>query len=996
MQMALPAQKNPRMSLLGADSYLWRPSPAHFMNQFRLLALLLLLPFLAQSQTKSYTWDSVPGDPLKARIYKLDNGLKVYLTVYKDEPRFQSMIGILAGSKHDPANSTGLAHYLEHMLFKGTDQFGTTDYAKEAPLLDTIFSLYDRYGKTSDSLKRAMIYRQIDSVSGVAATYAVPNEFDKIMADMGVSGTNAYTSVEQTVYINNVPANQLERFIKVEAERFRKPVMRIFHTELEAVYEEKNRALDSDGRKVFETLYSGLFPSHQYGTQTTIGTIEHLKNPSLKEIKKFLDTYYVPNNMVIAMSGDFDPDKTIRLIDRYFGKMEAKPLPPFNAAKENLIKTPIVKEVLGPDAESVTIGFRFGGASTEDADVLTMVDMILSNGQAGLLDLNLNNAQKVLGASSFPDIMRDYSVHVLSGRAREGQSLEEVRDLLLGQIMEIKNGNFPEWLIPAIITNMRADEARRYESNQGRAGDMLEAEIMGVPYKHVVTKLDRLEKINKQQVIDFVRKWYGDNYVIVYKRTGEDTSIVKVVKPSITPVATNADKQSEYVKELMKDEPAETAPVFIEFNKTVQAVTLGSGIKLYTTRNTENNLFSLQYVVEMGTNHNKKLGVALQYLNYLGTDKLTSAQLKEEFYKLGCEYSTSASEDELTIRLAGIHENFAGAVTLLEDLLKNPRADEQALKNLVTDILKGRANAKLNKNAILARMQSYAKYGPKSPMTHLLSEAELKALTPQDLINILQNLTGYQHRVDYYGPAAQTEVKGTLDKFHKVPKLLQAIPNPVEFPELNTSENKVFLVNYDMQQAEMVFLSKGLDFDSTRLPIIALYNKYFGGGMQSPVFQTLRESKALAYAVASRYSQPQDNKHAYYNYAYIGSQADKLPEAMAGMTELLQEMPLNEGGLAIAKNSLEQQIRTDRITKEEILRTYHYNRKLGVKGDTRKLIFEALPSITMQEIASFQHSYIRPLQYTTVILGNEARLDKEALKKYGPVTVLTLEDIFGY
>ena len=971
-------------------------SPQPHMKQFRLLAILLLLPFIVQSQTKTYTWDSVPGDPLKARIYKLDNGLKVYLTVYKDEPRFQSMIGILAGSKHDPANATGLAHYLEHMLFKGTDLYGTTDYAKEAPLLDTIFRLYDRYGKTTDSLKRSMIYRQIDSVSGIAATYAVPNEFDKIMADMGVSGTNAYTSVEQTVYINNVPSNQVERFIKVEAERFRKPVMRIFHTELEAVYEEKNRALDSDSRKVYEELYLGLFPNHQYGTQTTIGTIEHLKNPSLTEIKKFLDTYYVPNNMVIAMSGDFDPDKVIRLIDQSFGKMQAKPLPPFNAAKENLIKTPVVKEVMGPDAEGVTIGFRFGGASTEDADVLTMVDMILSNGQAGLLDLNLNNAQKVLGASSFTDIMRDYSVHILSSRARQGQSLEEVRDLLLGQIMEIKNGNFPDWLIPAIITNMRAEEARNYESNQRRAGDMLDAEILGVPYKHIVTKLDRLEKINKQQVIDFVRKWYGDNYVIVYKRTGEDPNIVKVVKPAITPVATNADKQSVYVKELMKDVPAETPPVFIAFNRFVQSVNLDSGIKLYSTKNSENNLFSLQYVAEMGTNHNKKLGVALQYLTYLGSERLTSAKLKEEFYKLGCEFNAFASEDELTIRLEGIHENFAAAVTLLEELLKNPRADEQALQNMITDVLKARSNAKLNKNAIMSRMQYYARYGPHSPVTNILSEAELKALTPQELITILKNLTGYQHRVDYYGPASQTEVKNTMDKFHKVPKLLQAIPKPAAFPELNTTESKVFVVNYEMQQAEMVFLSKGLDFDSTRLPLIALYNKYFGGGMQSPVFQVLRESKALAYSVASRYLQPQDNKHAYFNYAYIGSQADKLPEAMAGMTELLKEMPLNESGLMIAKNSLEQQIRTDRITKEEILRTYHNNRKLGIMGDTRKMIFDALPSITMQEIASFQHSYIRPLQYTTVILGNEVRLDKEALKKYGPVKVLTLEDIFGY
>jgi len=967
------------------------------MKQLRLLVLLLVLPFLSLAQGyKSYAYDTVPGDPLRARMYKLDNGLKVYLSVYKDEPRFHSLIGVLSGSKHDPADHTGLAHYLEHMLFKGTDQYGTSDYTKEAPLLDTIFNLYDRYGKTKDSLRRAQIYHQIDSVSGVASTYSIPNEFDKMMAAIGVTGVNAYTSVEQTVYTNNVPSNQLERFLMVEAERFRKPVMRIFHTELEAVYEEKNRSLDSDNSKVYEALYAGLFPNHQYGTQTTIGTIEHLKNPSLIEIKKYLDTYYVPNNMVIAFSGDIDPDQTIRLIDQYFGKMQAKPVPEFKKAEEKLIKQPVIREVFGPDAEAVTMAFRFAGASSQEADLLTMVDMVLNNGQAGLLDLNLNNAQKVLGAASYTDIMRDYSVHILSSRAREGQSLEEVRDLLLGQIMEIKLGNFPDWLLPAIITNMRAEEARSNENNQSRSSDMLEAEILGIPYASEVSRIDRLAKINKQQVIDFVRKWYGENYVIVYKRSGVDASIVKVVKPAITPVATNSDKQSDFVKKLIAAAPAETAPVFIDFNTAIKTTKLASGISMYSTVNPENNLFTLQYVVEMGSNHDRKIPVALQYLNYLGSERLNSDKLKEEFYKLGCDFNAGASEDQLFIRLNGIQENFGAALQLLEEVLRTPKADDQALTNLVNDILKGRENAKLNKNAILSRMQSYAKYGPVSPVTNVLSEAELKALSPAELIALVKNITGFTHRVDYYGPADISQVKVLVEKHHKVPRLLQNVPIPKQFTELKTTDAKVFIVNYEMQQAEMVFLAKGLDFDSTRMPVIALYNRYFGGGMQSPVFQTLRESKALAYAVSSRYNQPQDNNHAYYNYAYIGSQVDKLVEAMAGMTELLQQMPVSENTFSISKASLDQQIRNDRITKEEILRTYHSNHKMGIKGDSRQFIFNALPSISMTDVSAFQKLYIAPLKYTTIVLGKEERLDKKALENYGPVTTLELKDIFGY
>ena len=266
-------------------------------------------------------YEEVKGDPLKARIYTLDNGLKVYLTSYADAPRVQTGIAVRAGSKNDPADATGLAHYLEHMLFKGTDVFGSLDFAKEAPMLERIEALYEEYRsyEMTDTTNRDRIWSQIDSISGEAAKYAIANEYDKMVTGLGAKGTNAYTSFEKTVYINDIPSNQIEKWLKLEAERFRYPVFRLFHTELEAVYEEKNISLDNDGRKLFQSLMDGLFPNHQYGQQTTIGTIEHLKNPSLTEIRKYFNKYYVPNNMAICLSGDFDYDNTIALINKYWG-----------------------------------------------------------------------------------------------------------------------------------------------------------------------------------------------------------------------------------------------------------------------------------------------------------------------------------------------------------------------------------------------------------------------------------------------------------------------------------------------------------------------------------------------------------------------------------------------------------------------------------------------------------------------------------------------------
>ena len=260
-----------------------------------LLALVLGVPtlsaknkFASQTHTSpdgKYTYTTVDGDPYKARIYTLSNGLTVYLSVNKNEPRIQTLIAVRAGSKNDPHDATGLAHYLEHLLFKGTDKFGTLDFAKEKPLLDEISNRFEDYRKTTDPSTRKIKYHEIDSVSGLAAKYAIANEYDKMLGAIGAKGTNAFTWLEQTVYENDIPSNQVTKWLEIESERFRHPVLRLFHTELEAVYEEKNRNIDNDGEEQFETLMAELFKHHTYGTQTTIGTVEDLKNPSIKKIQ---------------------------------------------------------------------------------------------------------------------------------------------------------------------------------------------------------------------------------------------------------------------------------------------------------------------------------------------------------------------------------------------------------------------------------------------------------------------------------------------------------------------------------------------------------------------------------------------------------------------------------------------------------------------------------------------------------------------------------------
>ena len=214
------------------------------------LVLFLIVTAMMVSCQQSSKYESVANDPMKSRIYTLDNGLKVYLSVNKDQPRIQTYIAVRVGGKNDPSTNTGLAHYLEHLMFKGTTQFGTSDYEKERPLLDEIEQLYEVYRTKTDPGERKAIYHQIDSLSYEASKYAIANEYDKLMAGIGSEGTNAYTSYDVTCYTEDIPSNEVENWAKIQSNRFKDMVIRGFHTELEAVYEEKNISLTDDSRKM--------------------------------------------------------------------------------------------------------------------------------------------------------------------------------------------------------------------------------------------------------------------------------------------------------------------------------------------------------------------------------------------------------------------------------------------------------------------------------------------------------------------------------------------------------------------------------------------------------------------------------------------------------------------------------------------------------------------------------------------------------------------------
>ena len=958
-----------------------------------LMATLFNSPFAMTQENTQYKYETFKGDPLKAQIYTLDNGLKIFLSVYKDAPRIQTYVAVHTGSKMDPPETTGLAHYFEHMMFKGTESFGTTDWSKEKVLIRQIEDQFEIYRKEKDETKRAAIYHQIDTLSYQASLLAIPNEYDKMMDAIGSQGSNAGTSNDYTIYMENIPSNQLENWAMIQADRFSKPVLRLFHTELETVYEEKNMSLTNDNRKVSEALLKALFPNHPYGTQTTLGETEHLKNPSMKNIRDFFAKYYVPNNMAICMSGDFDPDSVVKVIDKYFGKLPSSPVPPLQYGPFRPLTAPITREITGLEAENLRIAYGFDMKANDNQTLLlTMIATMLSNGKAGLIDLNLNQKQKVLSANAYDNQYADYGMLVLSGKPKTGQKLEDVKDLLLAEIEHLKKGDFPTWMLEAAVNNTRLELLKQFETNQGRAMAMANSYLNDVPYEQNVTYLEDLKKITKKDIVDFAGKYLQNNYVIVYKRQGKPEEADKIKKPPITPVHINRDEESSFSKKVKAAKVAAEEPEFLDYTKDLATLTLGKRTRVLYKENTENATFSLYYFFRMGRNNDKVMSFATAYLPFLGTSQHSAEQLKQEFYRLGCSFTANSNEEETTLSLSGLSENFEKALSLAEELLNDPKADSAALANLVSNTLKTRKDGMSNQNENFSALVSYGIYGSDSPYKNLLTAAELKSLKPEQLTAKIRELIGFEHEILYYGPDMRETVTTLLGIHHKFAEKPVRVPEPKLFPAMETTSNQVLFADYDAKQSKIQSINRQGKYEPALVPELTLYNNYFGSNI---VFQELREKRALAYTAYSRFQEPNQKYKPFLSIGYIATQNDKISDALTAFNELYNDMPASDITFNVSRNAVIEKIRTERIRRTAVLWNFINSEKLGLNHDIRIDVYKKVQKMTLADMKAFNEKYIKNQPKTYVILGKEKDIDFKALEKFGSVKKLSLKDIFG-
>lgn len=939
-----------------------------------------------------YTYETVTNDKNKVRIYTLKNGLKVYLAQNFDAPKIQTYIPVKTGSNNDPSDNTGLAHYLEHMMFKGTSKLATANWVKEKPLLKEISSLFEQHKAEQDPEKKKELYKKIDELSQEASKFAIANEYDKAISSLGATGTNAHTWLDETVYKNNIPNNELEKWLKIEKERFSELTLRLFHTELETVYEEYNRAQDNDARLVNYELMNALFPTHPNGQQTTLGKSEHLKNPSMVAIHKYFDEYYVPNNYAMVLVGDLDFEKTIKLVDEYFGTFKFKELPKKNLVTEEPMTKMIDRTVKSPSTPRLQIAWRTDSYGTKEARLAEMVAEILSNsGESGLIDLHINQSQKALRAMAYYTPFKKYGNFSLVIVPKNEQSLEDGKKLLLDQIELVKKGDFPDWFLQAVINDMKIQRMKTYETADGLATALFGAYIGEQSWAQELNEIYEFEKISKEEIIKFATDFFKDNYVVIKKEKGVNSKLVRVENPEITPIKLNKDSQSVFLKDILKVKSSQSTPDFIDYAKAIKTEKI-EGKKVSFVENKYNDIARVYFIFPFGSDHDKELGLATQVLQYLGTDKLTAEKLKEEFFKLGISNDFKTSPDQLIISLSGLEENMPKGIQLLKNWLQNAKPDQQVYEKNVKIILESREVAKKDKGRIMAALSNYAKFGKVSRFTDIVSAERLNEIKSKEMTNKIKNLLVMPYQIFFYGNNFN-EFKKYAKPF--VEKESLKIPNKKIYPE-PTTEGKVYFTNYDMVQTEMSKVAKAQNVKVKNFGKINVFNEYFGRGLSSIVFQEIRESKSLAYSAYVSYAANNELNHPDYVSTYIGTQANKLPQAVNAMDDLMKNLPQIENQFRNAKNSALKQIETGRIIRTNIFFNHLNLEKLGINYDIRKDMYAEIEKLTLAELTDFYNAEIKPLKYNTAIIGKKENLEVTAMSKMGDFLEVSLEEIFGY
>lgn len=940
-------------------------------------------------------------NPSDFKTYTLANGLTVVLDRDATQNEVFGVVATNAGSQDEELNATGMAHYLEHMLFKGTQTMGGSDWEKEKVLIEKTYALYDKLQGATSEEEIKQINKEINDVTQEASQYAIPNEISKLVQQMGGVGMNASTSFDLTQYYNAFPPNQLERWLDLYAHRFEKPVFRLFQTELETVYEEKNRAEDNPNNGYSQAMLKAIFGEHPYA-RPIIGYTEHLKKPWLSQMRVFYEKWYVPANMVLVLSGNFDIAQAEKLIAEKFGRWEAKPLP---KRKEVAIKPFKGKErvrvKLSPFQRAELV-YRSPHKSDKEELALDIASSILSNNtQTGLLDkLSLDGDVMFAGANNM--VLKDAGIFSISFapvfdiNQRRQMSFSSAENLIDDQLNKLKKGDYEDWLFEQVKLNMLKSYKLRLENPTARALTMVEMFAKNKDFGTFFNYEQELKKMDKATVSEVVKKYIGRDYLAFYSSKGEAKK-EKIQKPELDPIKPMKHDDSAYAKHFLNIPTTPAKREFVNLNTDVKTVPFQDKVKLHYVENKKNDIFSMNIVFHVGTHKIPMLKYTVSLMNNAGImAQFKPDELRSEFGKLGLSYNFSVSDYYTTINLQGTEENLAEASQLISRLMLLPQIEDKALDRIIGMEYQNRMIGKDIQATQADALSSYIRYGDKSKYIDRLPLKELVTKSSSALASKLNDAVGYSADIHYYGQLPMNKVVEILKGN------LAFASNRIDggMPEEKTTqkydENTIYLVNNSNASQSQIFLFiNGEPIPLEKTPIIAAFNQYFSGGFNGLMMKEIREYRSLAYSAGASVSTPMLPNWNANIYGSIGTQADKTADAIEVLTNLLKNMPEHAENIKNVKDYLINSSYLARPSDRRLSYSIYGWKQKGYTDDPTKVNLPVYENMEFTDLVNFYNEYIKGKPYAIGIVGAVKDIDDKKLSKFGKVVRLRENKLFS-
>lgn len=984
------------------------PSPFFSLSQFFVVSLQIILQFCGMTVKLkvvmmvfaccSYQSQAEDLNALKVKEYRLENGLTVWLNEDHSQPKVFGAVVVKAGAKDCP--DTGIAHYFEHMMFKGTDRIGTLDYESEKVLLDSIAMKYDELAMTEDTAARARLQKEINELSIRSSEYVIPNEFNRLINRFGGSGLNAATSYDATIYFNTFSPQYMVQWAEINSERLINPVFRLFQSELETVYEEKNMYGDFIGGQVMDTLMARYFGPHPYA-YPIIGSTKNLKNPRLTEMHKFFEDYYVASNMALILSGDFDAQQVMPILEKAFSrirsgnapKQEKVMLPPFNGRETMKVKFPI------PFIKAMGLGFRGVSANHEDQVALNIAVNLLNNANGtGYLD-KLMVEHKLMGALAINESMNEAGILAVAIMPKLLiQSYSSAEKMVWDEINRVKNGDFSDEMFNSLKLEQKRQYASSLENIDSRATVMMNLFSQGKSWNDYLNEVARIESITKEDVVRVAQKYFSNNYLCVTKSTGKYPKD-NLPKPAFSPVVPrNADASSSYAKQLEKIPEQQVAPRIIDFEKDVKTSKLTPLVTLYTTPNPLNDIFTLNISYGIGALEQPELMQLTNYLQLLGTESLSFEQFRSRLQSIGSTLAFDVTSDAFVMKVTGFDNHIDETMELVGDFIRHAKADDKKLRQIVDDAkVSEKAFFKSGDNVASALLEQ-VKYGDQSRYLRKLSLSQIKKLKGKDMLAIYDKVRSVQCDLHYCGTLPVEKVIGTIRQHLPLERTTIASNSPY-YRELKQYDRPtVFFIDMpDMAQSIVYGYVKGDPVDDKASRHASrLFSVYFGGDMSSLMFQEIREFRSFAYRTSGRYQLP---NHAHKGTAgsftaMLSTQSDKTLDALGVLDSLIREMPLKPERVEAVKQTLVNRINNDYPPFRNLSEKVASARMEGFDRDPAEEFLRDIATMDMQDISRFYREQIsgRPVVY--VIAGNRKHIDMKKLAEYGTIIKVKKKDIY--